>query len=419
MIPDPDRTILRDLAMRLAEHAADPIHQKRAKLWREFNALRTTRPMVWCDPEGGWREILEPRLQCRDEIARKYEWQLRRRLFQVENIRDDQIPTATWHISPKVRRGSLGVEAEHVGGHRGGHDAWAWTPAIQDPADVKMLHPREVSVDWEATETQRADAEELLGDILEVRVDTCPHIGLHFGRELIFLRGNEQLLFDMYDRPDMLHDILQILLESARNEQDVLQREGALRLNNKPDDKCGSGGCGHTDELPAEEFDGRHVRIKDLWGIVENQEFAGVSTEQTYEFAVKYEAEVGRNFGRTYYGCCEAVHDHIEMVEEALPNIRAFSISPFCDRAKAAERIADRHLYWYKPNPALTCGPTIRWNEVQDDCRETLAIAAGCRLGFALKDTHTFANDDTRPGRWVQIAREQIAAATGIPVEEQ
>jgi hypothetical protein len=34
--------------------------------------------------------------------------------------------------------------------------------------------------------------------------------------------------------------------------------------------------------------------------------------------------------------------------------------------------------------------------------------ARGCQVEIILKDTSTFAHDPARPGRWVQIAREEI-----------
>jgi hypothetical protein len=308
-----DRTIIRELARKVADHAAKPIQQERMRLWIDYNALRPVRPLVLVSPEGGWRDLVnDDHLQCRDDRARKIEWELGSRLFKAERIRDDQPITDIWHIPVAVHRGSLGLEPTYIGGGWGGKDAWKWAAPIKDPADVNKLHIREVTVDFEATEAHRAEMEELFGDILQVRVDRGPRINSQFSKHLFMLRGNDQVLFDMYDNPQLLHDILDVLVESHLHEMKVLEEADAYRLNNDPDIYCGTGGIGVTDELPTEGFDG-HVRPEDLWGLAENQEYAGVGPEQVYEFAVKYEAKAIQRCALAYYGCCEAVHDYIDI----------------------------------------------------------------------------------------------------------
>ncbi len=55
-----DRDILRDLAQQTAELAARPIEQEKRDLWYRHNELQPTRPLVFCDPENGWNEIITP-----------------------------------------------------------------------------------------------------------------------------------------------------------------------------------------------------------------------------------------------------------------------------------------------------------------------------------------------------------------------
>jgi hypothetical protein len=53
-----DRKMLRRLAGEVASLAARPIEGKKRDLWRRHNALEPTRPLVFCDPENGWNEII-------------------------------------------------------------------------------------------------------------------------------------------------------------------------------------------------------------------------------------------------------------------------------------------------------------------------------------------------------------------------
>ena len=57
-ISDTDRKILRNLAGRVAELASIDEQQEKIKLWTDHNALRTTQPLVLCDPENGWNDII-------------------------------------------------------------------------------------------------------------------------------------------------------------------------------------------------------------------------------------------------------------------------------------------------------------------------------------------------------------------------
>ncbi|HRU05200.1 MAG TPA: hypothetical protein P5137_05430, partial [Candidatus Brocadiia bacterium] len=57
-LPEQDRTVLRDLARRVAELAAQPEMTERLNRWKRHNALQPGRPMLMIWPEGSWRELL-------------------------------------------------------------------------------------------------------------------------------------------------------------------------------------------------------------------------------------------------------------------------------------------------------------------------------------------------------------------------
>ena len=77
----------------------------------------------------------------------------------------------------------------------------------------------------------------------------------------------------------------------------------------------------------------------------------------------------------------------------------------------AAEKLADRCVYSWKPNPAMICAPGVDWEAVDKVTRETLEIARGCCVEIIMKDTHTFCGDPSRIERWSQIASRAAAEA--------
>jgi hypothetical protein len=402
------RRVVRELAKRVAELAALPVQDERIRLWKAFNALKPERPMVLCFPEGGWRDLVkDSHLECEDETLRRIEYGLRTRIFQHERIGDDQVVTDRWHVHVAVRRGGFGLE---VPTHRTAElGAFNWDAPIKEAADLEKLHVRSIEVDWPATHRSLEFHRDLFGDILQVDVTACRHPHGQFPHDVNMLRGLDTFMMDMIDNPDLLHRLNAILLESAMHELDVLEAEGALRLNNLPDSYCGTGGIGCTDELPAADFEDT-VRVRDLWGLAESQEFVGVGPKHFEEFAIQYQATLMERFGLAYYGCCEPLHNHLDAIIAGIPNLRAVSVAPWCDREIAAEKLQDKYLYYWKPNPTMTCTPVVNWDEVARVTRETLEIARGCCVAMVLKDTHTFCGDAERPGRWVDIARGAVEA---------
>ena len=85
-----DRQVLRDLAKRVAEIAADPVMGERRRLWSAHNSLRSKGPMMLIFPEGAWMELIpENTLQCESEKARAAELSLRQTIYTYEHFQDD------------------------------------------------------------------------------------------------------------------------------------------------------------------------------------------------------------------------------------------------------------------------------------------------------------------------------------------
>jgi len=87
-----DRETLRMLAGRVREIADLPEMETRRRRWREFNALRPERPMILCFPEGASLELVpESELTCEDPFLRRWEWNLRFKLYWWDHLRDDNV----------------------------------------------------------------------------------------------------------------------------------------------------------------------------------------------------------------------------------------------------------------------------------------------------------------------------------------
>jgi hypothetical protein len=402
-----DRTILRDLAKRVAEVAALPVQSERRELWKRHNSLKPARPMILIFPEGSWRELLpETALRCQDKQARKAEWQLRSRLYQHEHFDCDNVVQDLWPVGRAVRDTGWGLEPKRIDAPST-LGAWHIDPVLHGAADLKLLRHPEVSVDDAASQTALAEAQALFGDILTVRLQGIAHVSYHLMAQYTKLRGLSEAMLDMYENPGLIHDFMAFVTEGHRRMMRQYIELGLLDLNND-NTYHNSGGNGWTDELPGPGFDGVHVEPRHMWGSAESQELAQVGPEQHAEFALAYEKQLLAPFALTGYGCCEDLTRKLDLIFEHLPNIRRISISPWADVDTCAARLRKRAIFSWKPHPSHLVGEFDE-KAIRAYIRHTIerCRAEGCALEMILKDTHTCENHPERFDRWTRIAREE------------
>ena len=402
-----ERTILRDLAKRVAEIACLPIQGRRRQQWKLHNSLRSKQPMIWLSPEGAWRELVpESSLRCQGKQARGIELQLRRTLYYHEHFCDDNLVEKTWTVRRAIVSSGWGIEPQwHWSDEALG--ARAFQPVIHKPADLKKIRLPEIHEDTAETARRLAEAQGLFGDILDVRVSGVAHVSFHLMAQYTALRGLEQVMMDMMENPEWLHEAMRLLTEgNGRLVQQYID-QNLLSLNNDWTYQS-SGGNGYTDELPAAGFDPQRVRPCDMWASAEAQELALVSPRMHEEFSLRYERELLEPFALIGYGCCEDLTRKMDDVL-TIKNIRRISISPFADVDKCAEKLGDKAIYSWKPHPAHLVG-TFDEDKVRAYIRHTLEAtkANGCVMEMILKDTHTCENRPERFDAWCRIAREEV-----------
>jgi len=401
-----DRETLRRLAERVAGLAARPVEEEKRALCTAHNELRPTRPLVFCDPENGWNEIIGPQdLECEDGLARGWEYHLRREIFWGERMRDDRVILAEMPVGYVYTETDWGMSHRQIG--QGGACAYTWDPPLKDYADMDRLRYPQITVDRAATDAIRDLAAETFDGLLSVRVRGAWWWSLGMTGTLVLLRGLEQMHLDMVDRPDDLHRLMAFLRDGTLARLDWLEREGLLTLNT--DAYVGSGGFGWTRELPAPDFTGR-VRTKDMWGFAESQETVSVSPRMFAEFVLPYQLPILERFGLNCYGCCEPLDTRWEHVK-TVPRLRRVSVSPWSNLERMAGCLSDRYVFSMKPNPAALAAPSFDEEAVRAGLREALRVTSGCRVEMVMKDCHTIGGEPDRVVRWVRIAREEAERA--------
>ena len=401
-----DREVLRRLASQVAELAARPIEQEKRDLWYRLNALEPTRPVVFCDPENGWNEIITmDQFECEGEMALHWEMTLRKEIFWGKEMCDDRVVEPFFIVSHVYDESDWGMHERKIGGSDGG--SYIWESPLKNYGDFDKLHYPIITVNYEATERVMGLANEVLGDILPVRLRTAWWWTLGMTWTLVNIRGLQQIMFDMFDHSDELHKIMGFLRDGHLAKLDYLEENDLLSLNNDGT-YVGSGGFGWTNELPQSDFDG-HVRTADMWGFTESQETVGVSPEMFEEFIFPYQLPIQQRFGLNCYGCCEPLDKRWHIVKD-IPNLRRVSVSPWADIGDMAEMLGDRYIFSMKPSPTDLAMTSFDEERIRSELRVSLEKTRDCRVEVLMKDNHTIRNDPQRVVRWVQIAREEAEA---------
>ena len=407
-----DRQVVRELAARVAEIAALPVQIERREMWTRLNRLERVRPLIHIQAIAAniWEELLpDSQLQCTDPFCRSHELALRRQIYCWEHWGDDRVVDDVV-ACPLVIRDDLqamgfgvATEIERPAEPSGAH---LYRSVIVEERDIEKIRTESAaSVDWEETERLHERLSELYDGILRVEKQGRGFFWFSPVDLFITWRGIQQTFVDLLEQPQWVHEGLGRITAGYLSNIERLEEIGALSPGNG-NTMLGSGGYGWTDELPQPDFDGQHVRLKDMWARAATQIFTeGISPEMHDEFAIRYEKPLLERFGLSCYGCCEPLDNKVHVVRK-IGNLRRVSMSPWVDIARAAEAVGADYVYTHKPNPAIVS--MERWHPdlARQELREAFEKTRENVLEVNLQDLHTVRDEPRRLAEWTQIAME-------------
>lgn len=400
-----DRTVIRELAARVAELAADPVQEEKRRLWRALNGLRPERPMVMIE-QVPWHEMNRYEaltLRCEDQALREYEQTLRRTLFQAEHFPVDKVVESFVNVPKAIENTGFGIRkrdqtavtdpANAIVGHK-------YENQLETDADLDKIQPPRILHDEAETERRLTEAHELFDGLLDVRLQG---VGCRYPLWdwIATWMGVENALYALVDRPDFVHRLLALMTDNCLSQIDQLEEQGGFC---EPQTGIHCSGA-YTDELPASGYTPGKPRAKDLWMYGMAQMFATVSPDMFREFEVDYIHLICERFGMVYYGCCEPLDDRMAEVRR-IPNVRKVSMSPWVDQERGAREIGSDFVFSRKPNPALLAGERFDAQAVRADLEATKEFCGrhGCPLEFILKDVSTVRYEPARLFEWARIA---------------
>jgi hypothetical protein len=414
-VPESERIYLRELAARQAEYARLPVMDDRKRMWYALNDGQTaSRPPFVVETWTFDRDFMpEGVLRCTSDTGRGIEWQLLRNIRNYELLNDDKVMPDTFDIGWFVGIDEFGVKIENrwVKDAQGYEMGYETIHPIKDlKRDLDLLKPAACSVDRDGTLEWKSFLEDLLGDLLPVKIRTSVYGNMMLTHRVIHLMGMESFFMAMYDSPEEVHRLMAFLRDNALRVMKWAEQEGLLLSNNGNEDSFGSS-YNFTTQLPAAGYTDGPARLCDMWGSANSQETVGIAPEMFHEFCSTYYSDVCEPVGLLYYGCCEPVHPFWDDIQR-LPHLNKVSISRWCDQGFMGEALKGRGIVFSrKPDPRFL-GVDVKLDEDawRSDIRETLLATRGVPLEFIVRDVYTVHGDLGKVRRAIDLAREETAA---------
>ena len=408
MISTGDKHILRELAKQQMELAADDKNRERESRIRQMHSLKAVRPPVWID-EIPWHEMDindELALRCESERAREMERDFRRVLFRWKYFQADMVVEDAFYILKSYTSTDTGAQivedtlatddANHIVSHR-------YEDRLDTPDKVHALCPPILTARTEMDAKNVELAESLFHGIMPVRLRGH---GIYYAPwdQISMLRGMENCLLGMLEEPELMHATIEKFTEIGLAHYEQMEALGLLGVD-IPSLHCTPP---YTDALPAADFDGGRVRLKDVWFRGMGQLFASASPQMQDEFDLQYMRRLMDRCGLSYYGCCEPL-DRVIPYLKRIPNLRKIGVSPWADLRSCAEQIGADYVLARKPNPALVAG-VFDAEVVRREIRETITLCMenGCPYEFVLKDISTVGRRPESLISWTQTVMETI-----------
>ncbi len=405
-VSEKDRAILKGLARKVREISERPDMAEKKRLWYLHNNLQGERPMIFCDPENGWTEIIpDSTLECQNDLARHWELHLKKQIFWGDEMQDDYVVEPVMDIAHVYRELPWRIKGKESASHGfatqldGG--AYHIDTVMESYDEIDKILPQEITVDYAATDKVMDLAHSIFDDILKVQLRTVWYWSVGLTDEYSQLRGMDKMMMDFYDNPDGVHALMKKLQQGTLQRLEFLEKNNLLFPNNNYT-YVGSGGIGYTDQLPGND----PAKLNEIWGLLESQITVGVSPEMFGEFIWPYQKEILDRFGLGCYGCCEGLESRIDLVKTS-KSLRRVSVSHWADVEKMSDALKKDYIFSFKPTPSPLATHEMDMETARREMEEKFAVARDKNyVEILMKDNHTLGNNPENVKKWVNLARE-------------
>ena len=414
-----DRQQIRELAERLGMLAASPEMAVRKRQWKAVHDLRMERPMILIETSSIQNFVSSSELKCSNPLLRAVERNMRDTIRHAEEVGDDVVVEPYYRIGWQMELPGFGVPVEvKPATTMSGRQSlgYSFNFPIECPEHLSMLQRRAFAVNRQKTGRIKGLLEDAFGDLLPVRVGNYDPFMAEPGDEgwtgMFFFGltwqiyrfiGNDGLMYWPYDAPEALHQVMEYMFDDRLRLFEFMEREQLL-VPNTDNQMAGPRAYGYVSEL-SQPGSTTPTTLKNMWAWAESQESTAISPEMYREFFLPYLAKLSEKFGLLYYGCCEPVHDRLDLIMDAIPNLRSVSVSAWSDFQKIGDMLGRKYVYSRKPQPAFLSGANPDWNSAEDDMKRTRAATKDCNVELLFRDLYSIDGDRARLRKWIEMTR--------------
>lgn len=381
---------LRELAKKQLDIANSDEMRKKEALWYAHNDYKTKEPVVTLERGTFNREfehLWQPK--CQSETARNIEYYFHSNMVQYEYIHDDTVMPREYNVGiwPWIKPFNIDVKREKTINET---FAFKIDHPIKDlEEDFHKLQKSPIGCTFDASVNDKKAVEDILGDIMPVRLSFRPYCGL--ANHIYNIMGLETMMTSMYDCPGLFHKMMAMLAGDYIELWDLCEKNGYIRPNNF-NTGVPQGTYGFTNQLPANKD---NFTMGDVWGYIDSQETSEISPDMYNEFFFPYYKKVSERFGRLNYGCCESVSAIWEKSVSKYENVSKVSISPWCDEEYIGEKLRGKNItYHRKPFPNyLAIDKEFDEKAFSGHIEKTLKAARGCFFEISYRDVYSLQGD--------------------------
>jgi hypothetical protein len=212
------------------------------------------------------------------------------------------------------------------------------------------------------------------------------------------LRGLEQMMVDMVDRPELLHRLMAHLRDARMGWLDAMESTGLLTPNTDDVMLC-------SDPIGTPSPDGRYT-LANCWCAGNSQEFDAVSPAMWREFCLAYQRPIFARFGLACYGCCENLARKIDGVL-TIPNLRIFVCSAWTTLDVALQHVPASYCTMWRQKATDVVMPDDA-APIRRDLFDGARRLQGRPYQIVLRELQTLAGHPDRLHVWTRLAIEAV-----------
>lgn len=411
-----ERETLQNPGRQLREISELPVMETNRNLWRAVNDGKMIRPVlvardypVCLLSEGP--DSIHPTIE--DPYWQRREMEMKLAIYEWKHMPLDRVIEPYIEVPCEVTDTNVGLRMSSYPAKwnkmEGLDKAYAFNQVLFPDTNVEELIKMPCVTYHEAETRENYERMcEIMDGIIDVKLFGINNFRYAMFDDIFAWTTIDEGMYYLIDEPELLQAAAKRYTQCFISRAKQYEALGILSSNNN-NSYIGNGGYGYSNELAAPTASGIGAKLKDIWGVCQDQIFTSVSPQTSHDFAFVNEKPWADMFPRIYYGCCERT-DHKVKELGVFDNLRKFTVSPFANQQVAMEKMGSKYVVSFKPNSVYLnlnpMGEDKLRTELENVCK--WAREYNNNVEIVMKTIVTLNHEPQRLWRWCEMATDII-----------